>query len=283
VRDFSTLPRRQKPLAVNIACRGSRGPLHLLLDGTGIEVEGEGEWHARKHGGPEPRVWPEIHLGIGEQTLEIREVEIIGSHIGDAPVLADLLSQMAVEEEIGSVTAEGARDTRKCHDAIAHRGAHAIIPPRRNAKPRKTITAGAVAGNEALRAATYLGRALRRRWSGYHRRSRVETKMHHVKLLGQRLMARDFDREVAELPVRITVPNACAAPGIPVTETLGYVCPGIGETRPSADFLQRSRVESPIALQASRGASETARRRGQRPGYRERRAPSHSRRRAAKP
>ena len=35
-------------------------------------------------------------------------------------------------------------------------------------------------------------------WSGYHRRSHVETKMHCVKLLGQRLMAQDFDRQVAE-------------------------------------------------------------------------------------
>ena len=51
VPDFSTLSRRQKPLAVNIPYRGSRGPLHLLVDSTGIKVEGEGEWHARKHGG----------------------------------------------------------------------------------------------------------------------------------------------------------------------------------------------------------------------------------------
>ena len=40
-----------------------------------------------------------------------------------------------------------------------------------------------------------------------HRRSRVETKMHCVKLLGQRLMARDFDRQVAELQFRIAVLN----------------------------------------------------------------------------
>ena len=55
-----------------------------------------------------------------------------------------------------------------------------------------------MARNEALRATKYLGRALWLRWSGYHRRSRVETKMHCLKLLG-RLMARDLDRQVAEL------------------------------------------------------------------------------------
>jgi IS5 family transposase len=44
VPDFSTLSRRQKTLAVNIPHPGSQGPLHLLIDGTGIKVEGEGAW-----------------------------------------------------------------------------------------------------------------------------------------------------------------------------------------------------------------------------------------------
>ncbi len=74
--------------------------------------------------------------------------------------------------------------------------------------------------------ATPLGSMLRMRlpgsgWSGYHRRSRVETKMHCVKLLGQRLMARDFDRQVAELQVRIAVLNGYTALGIPITEAVG--------------------------------------------------------------
>ena len=67
-----------------------------------------------------------IHLGIDEETLEIRAVEVTGSHIGDAPVLPDLLNQIPEDEQIGSVTADGACDTRKCHDAIADRGAHAL-------------------------------------------------------------------------------------------------------------------------------------------------------------
>jgi len=42
VPNLSTLSRRQKTLNVNIAHRGSGGPLHLLVDSTGIKVEGEG-------------------------------------------------------------------------------------------------------------------------------------------------------------------------------------------------------------------------------------------------
>lgn len=56
VPDYSTLCRRQKTLSVNIAYRGGTGPLHLLIDATGIKAEGEGEWNARKHGGPKKRL-----------------------------------------------------------------------------------------------------------------------------------------------------------------------------------------------------------------------------------
>ena len=80
-------------------------------------------------------------------------------------MLPELLNQIPPDQEIASVTApshglpanrcratDGAYDTRKCHDAIAEPGAAAVNPPRKNAKPRKTVTAGAVARNEALRA-----------------------------------------------------------------------------------------------------------------------------------
>ena len=45
--------------------------------------------------------------------------------------------------------------------------------------------------------------------------------MHCVKLLGQSLSARDFDRQVAEFQVRVAVLNGSTALGIPVTEAVG--------------------------------------------------------------
>ena len=57
-----------------------------------------------------PRGWRKIPLGIDEETREVRAVEITGSHIGDAPVLPDLLNQIPAHEQIGSVTADGAAD-----------------------------------------------------------------------------------------------------------------------------------------------------------------------------
>jgi hypothetical protein len=221
VPDFSTLCRRQRTLSVAVPYKASAGPLHLLVDSTGIKAEGEGEWNARKHGGSKRRLWRKIHIGIDEETLEIRAIEVTSSGIGDAPMLPDLLNQIPPDQDLGSVTADGAYDTRKCHDAIAARNAHAVIPPRKNAKIWKPDTAGARARNEAVRSSKYLGRALWRNLTGYHRRSRVETKMHCMKLLGQRLSARDFDRQVAEIQIRAAILNRFTALGIPRTVPVG--------------------------------------------------------------
>lgn len=221
VPDYSTLSRRQKTLHVSLPYRGGTGPLNLLIDSTGIKSQGEGEGNARKHGGSKRRIWRKIHIGIDEETPEVRAVEVTTSNVGDAPMLPELVNQISPDQDIGSVTADGAYDTRKCHDAIAARNAHAVIPPRKNAKPWKPTSAGAIARNDAISASRYLGRTIWKRWSGYHRRSRVGSKMHCVKRLGQSLMARDFDRQVAEIQIRVAALNRYNALGIPVTEPVG--------------------------------------------------------------
>lgn len=53
---------------------------------------------------------------------------------GDSPLLPDLLTQIPPEETIGTVTADGAYDTRRCHGSIIDRGADAGIPICRNGR-----------------------------------------------------------------------------------------------------------------------------------------------------
>ena len=62
-----------------------------------------------------------------------------------------------------------------------------------------------------------------------------------MKQLGQRLMARDFDRQVAEFQVSVAVPNGFTALGIPVTKVVGQLCPPEGTVRPSDDLRNRAR------------------------------------------
>ncbi|WP_119157402.1 IS5 family transposase [Caldimonas tepidiphila] len=215
VPDFSTLSRRQKDLQVHIGYRAST-PLHLLVDSTGVKMLGEGEWKRKKHGADYARRWLKVHLGIDAQTLEIRAIEVTDSSVGDAPMLPALLQQ--VRGAITSISGDGAYDTRGCHEAIAQRQAAAVIPTRSNARLwKKKLTAGAMARNETMRAIQRLGRSIWKTWSGYHRRSLVETKMRCFKLLGERVMARTFDRQVAELQVRAALLNRFTQLGRPQT------------------------------------------------------------------
>jgi hypothetical protein len=217
VPDFSTLSRRQKHLQVTLTHQRRGGPLHLLIDSTGIKMLGEGEWKRKKHGADYRRQWRKVHLGIDAQTLEIRAIEITANSIGDAPMLPALLNQIPPEEPVESVGGDGAYDTKACHAAIASRGATALIPVRKNAQAWKDSSAGARARNEILRTTQRLGRAIWKKWSGYHRRSLVETKMRCFKLLGERVMARDFDRQVAELQIRAALLNRFTQLGTPQT------------------------------------------------------------------
>lgn len=217
VPDFSTLSRRQKDLIVNIPYRRPADGLHLLVDSTGIKILGEGEWKTKKHGADYRRQWLKVHLAIDAQSLEVRAIEVTTNEVGDAPMLPELLSQIPPDEVIKIVTADGAYDTKNCHKVIAKRGAEAVIPVRKNAVLWKENTEGAQVRNEALRATERFGRTLWKKWTGYHRRSLVETKMRCFKLLGERVMARDFDRQVAELQIRAALLNRFTYLGTPMT------------------------------------------------------------------
>jgi hypothetical protein len=67
-------------------------------------------------------------------TGDIRAVEFTSGREGDSPLLRDLLDQIPLDEQIGTVTGDGAFDTRRCHIAIVDRGGTAIIPIRRNGR-----------------------------------------------------------------------------------------------------------------------------------------------------
>jgi hypothetical protein len=203
VPDDTTLCRRQKTLAVQIPYRRADGPLNLLVDSTGIKFLGDGEWQARKHGvqgrrqslpGRRLRAIAErgrkVHLAMATATSDIRAVEFTPSSDGDSPVLPELLDQIPDGEKTGTVTADGAYDTRRCHTAIIDRQATAIIPMRKTARPWKEDCPAAIARTETLRATRPYGRAFWKRWTGHHVRSRIEAKMRCIKAFGERIAAR---------------------------------------------------------------------------------------------
>ncbi|WP_035311562.1 IS5/IS1182 family transposase, partial [Acinetobacter towneri] len=96
----------------------------------------------------------------------------------------------------------------------------AVIPPRKNAKPWKDSKISSIERNELLQTVKHLGRTLWKKWSGYHRRSLVETKMHCIKLLGDKLTARHFQSQVNEVHARVAVLNRFTELGRPHTQVV---------------------------------------------------------------
>ena len=216
--DYSTICRRQKHIDIAINYQKSSNGLQLLVDSTGLKFLGEGEWKRKKHQPEYRRQWRKLHIGIDAETLQIRAIQLTTNNVSDSQVLGDLLDQIPQDEQIDSVYTDGAYDTKQCRQVIADRQAHAVIPPRKNAKPWKDTKTSSLERNELLRTVKRLGRTIWKNWSGYHRRSLVETKMHCIKLLGDKLRARNFQSQVNEIHARVAVLNKFTDLGRPHTQ-----------------------------------------------------------------
>ena len=223
--DYSTICRRQKHIDIAINYQKSSNGLQLLVDSTGLKFLGEGEWKRKKHQPEYRRQWRKLHIGIDAETLQIRAIQLTTNNVSDSQVLGDLLDQIPQDEQIDSVYTDGAYDTKQCRQVIADRQAHAVIPPRKNAKPWKDTKSSSLERNELLRIINlakqcFSGRTLWKKWSGYHRRSLVETKMHCIKLLGDKLSARNFQSQVNEIHARVAVLNKFTELGRPHTRVV---------------------------------------------------------------
>jgi IS5 family transposase len=218
VPDYTTLCRRRRSLEVALPRRGNSEPLHMVVDSTGIKVYGEGEWKVRQHGWSRRRTWRKLHIGVDQATHELVAAVVSTNSFKDSQLLPDLLEQ--VEDEIKQVSADGAYDSRNCYDAIRAREARAAIPPQKRAKIWRhgNTKAERHLRDENLRAIRRKGRAAWKRESNYHRRSLAETAVFRVKMIfGERVGARSFDGQAAQMLVRCAALNRMTHLGMPDT------------------------------------------------------------------
>src|SRR3954465_1025261 len=82
VPDHTTLSRRAETLEVPRPRSGS-GPVHLLVDSTGLKLCGQGEGLVEKHGTKARRSWRKLHLGVDAETGRIEAAELTGHETDD--------------------------------------------------------------------------------------------------------------------------------------------------------------------------------------------------------
>ena len=218
VPDYSTLCRRAKTLQIDLP-KKAEGPLHLVIDSTGLKVYGEGEWKVRQHGYSRCRTWLKLHLAIDPATHEIRAAMVSDPGVTDAEAVPDLLAQE--ESPVEGVEADGAYDRRDVYEALERRGARAIIPPRRDAVIIRhgNRSGPRLARDENLRRIREVGRAAWKEESGYHRRSLGETAMFRIKtIFGCGVASRTPEGQAKEVGIRCRAMNIMTQQGMPVSE-----------------------------------------------------------------
>jgi hypothetical protein len=175
IPDHTTFSRRGGGLKVLPQRVERNEPLHLLIDGTGVKISGEGEWLDQKHGVRSRRRRRKLHLAVDADTHEIAAVELTPDDVGDVSALPDLLDQ--IEDPVGTVTADGDYDGDAIYDEVLqrHPAARVTIPPRSTAILSE---AGTTQRDDHLRSIEPHGRLGWQRRFGYGRRSLVETAMY---------------------------------------------------------------------------------------------------------
>jgi len=222
VADFTTLARRRPRLAVVLPVRVPRGPLHLVVDSTGLKVYGEGEWKVRQHGWSYYRTWRKVHLALDVTTHCVRVAALTTADVSDGQCFPALLA--AERAPLAQVTGDGSYDEWRCWDAVAARPERprAVFPvrqgPRRTARIRQHGNTRAVplARDAHVRRIRAVGRAQWKREVDYHRRSLAETTVSRLKgLFGPRLSARQFPAQARELFLRCAALNRMTLLGMP--------------------------------------------------------------------
>jgi transposase len=192
------------------------GPIHLLIDNTGLKVFGAGEWLQEKHGAKARRTWKKLHLAVNADGGMVMASTLTGNDVGDPSQVAPLLDQ--IDATIASVTADRAYDGMPTYDVVASHGedVRVIIPPHVTA-----VLSVEAEHSPSQRDRHILSIATRRRlgWqeeTDYGQRALVETAMGRYKaIIGPCLRARSFSGQRAEAAVGIAVLNRMLDAGSP--------------------------------------------------------------------
>jgi len=89
--DHTTVSRRAPGLPVLKSTPAPKGPLHVLIDSTGLEVFGAGQWLQAKHGAKSRRTWRKLHLAVDADSGMIVAQVLTDQHTDDPSQVGPLL------------------------------------------------------------------------------------------------------------------------------------------------------------------------------------------------
>ncbi len=203
VPDHSTLSRRAETLEVP-RLQSRTGPIHLLVDSTGLRLCGPGEWLIEKHGTRRRRSWRKLHIGVNAETGQILASELTANDVDDGSQIEPLLDQ--ITGSLASFTGDGAYDQAGVYGTVAkrHPEAQVVVPPRSTAVLSEDVEIAPTQRDRHLQNIAEHGRLGWQKRSGYNRRALVETAISCFKrVIGDGLRSRTDQRRTTEVAIAI--------------------------------------------------------------------------------
>src|SRR4051794_24508156 len=217
VPDHSTLSRRAETLKLPKPRFGlGSGPVHLLVDSTGLRLCGPGEWLVEKHGIKRRRAWRVLHLATDADTGRIIASVLTDKDADDGSQVGPLLDQ--VDGPVASVTGDGAYDRDDVYVEVAarHPAAAVVVPPRANAVPSAAAETAPTQRDAHLRCIAERGRMGWQKASGYNWRALVEADISRWKrVIGDGLRSQTDGRQAGEVAIAADVLNRMLELGRP--------------------------------------------------------------------
>ena len=207
VPDHSTLSRRAETLEVPRSISRA-GPVHLLVDSTGLRLCGPGEWLIEKHGTRRRRSWRKLHIGVDADTGQILASELTTSDVDDGSQVEALLD--LISGPLASFTGDGAYDQEGVYATVAlrHPEADVIVPLRSTAVPREMAASTPTQRDRHLQSIAEHGRMGWQKRSGYTRRALVESSIGRFKrVIGDTLRSRTDRRRATEIAIAVNALN----------------------------------------------------------------------------
>jgi hypothetical protein len=216
VPDHSTLSRRAGTLEVVRPCWRSGGPVHLLVDSTGLQLSGPGEWLVEKHETQRRRSWRKLHIGVDAETGQILASELTTCDVDDGSQVEPLLDQITTP--LASFIGDGAYDQAGIYGSVGkhYPDAKVIVPPRATAVPSDTTESTPTQRDRHIRSIAEHGRMGWQKRSGYTRRALVESAISRFKrVIGDALRSRTDQRRTTEVAIAVQALNRMLELGRP--------------------------------------------------------------------
>ncbi len=181
-------------------------PSVYVIDSTGFQIYGEGEWNRKKHGESKRKRYVKFHVLVDGNTLQIVDFVATNSDVHDCEVFNQLINDVPNGSK---VLADGAYGTHDAYDKAVEKDIYLVAKPKSNdVLNLDDPSPGDMLRNLMVNKFKTKGLYAFANKTGYWVRNIVENRIGAVKhQFGSKLKSRTVSNQITELAIKSSIVN----------------------------------------------------------------------------